>query len=118
MKPRANKFGAKRSHCSAGHEHSSMKEARRCNDLRILQLAGEISDLEVEPQFWFVINGRQVKHENGRRAGYKPDFAYTARNGAMVAEDVKGGNATRTEAHVLRIAIFRALFPAIELREV
>jgi hypothetical protein len=115
---RFNKFGAKRSYCSAGHEHASKREATRCNELRILERAGEIAALEIEPQFYFAIDGRQVKHQNGRRAGYKPDFAYRLPDGRHVIEDVKGGNATRTEAHVLRIAIFRALFPAIELREV
>lgn len=110
-----SKYGAKPSHCSAGHKHASKREATRCDVLRILERAGEITHLEIEPQFWFEINGAVIKHGNGRRVGYKPDFTYRERDGRAVAEDSKG---MRTEAYVLRAAIFRALFPHIELREV
>jgi len=114
---RGNKFGAQITPCGLGHRHASKKEARRCGELHLLQRAGKISDLIVEPQFWFEINGIVVKHPNGRRAGFKPDFSYRA-PGATICEDCKGGTATRTEAYALRIAIFRALYPHIELREV
>ncbi len=110
-----NKFGAKGCACSAGHRHPSKAEARRCDHLDLLARAGEISDLEVQPQFWFVIDGEQVKHEGGRRVGYRADFAYRE-GGRHVVEDVKGDY--RDDAWTLRKAIFRALFPDIELREV
>lgn len=113
---RGNKFYAKKTTCAHGHKHASKREAARCAELHLLQRAGEIEDLEVEPQFWFVIEGSQVKHGNGRRAGYKPDFAYTEK-GLNVVEDVKGGP-TQTEAATLRMTLFRHLFPAIELRVV
>lgn len=113
MKPRINKYGAKKSHCSAGHEHDSRREAKRCNDLRILVMAGEITDLEIEPQYWFEINGAVIKHTNGRRVGYKPDFGYRERDGRSIVEDSKGFAA---RDFPLRCAIFRALFPDIELR--
>ena len=115
----ANKFGAKGCACVAGHQHPSKAEARRCDQLHLLARAGEIRDLEVQPQFWFVIDGRQVKHEGGRRVGYRADFAYRegdAANPVHVVEDVKG--AYRDDAWTLRKAIFRALFPDLELREV
>jgi hypothetical protein len=110
-----NKFSAKTCGCSAGHSHPSKAEARRCDQLHLLQHGGVIADLEVQPQFWFVINGAQVKHEGGRRVGYRADFAYRE-GGKHVVEDVKG--AYRDDAWTLRKAIFRALFPQIELREV
>lgn len=119
MRPaRSHKYGAKPQECSAGHKHPSRKEARRCEDLRLLERAGEITHLEVEPKFYFVINGAELKHDNGRRARFTPDFSYREPNGTCVAEDVKGGTATRTEAYVLRRALFRHLFPAVELREI
>lgn len=110
------KYYARKSPCQRGHMHASKKEAARCNDLHLLEKAGEITDLVVEPQYWFVINGVQVKHGNGRRAGYKPDFGYVER-GQDVVEDVKGGP-TLTEAAVLRMTLFRHLWPTIELRVV
>lgn len=113
-----NKYGARKTACNAGHMHDSAKESRRCNDLHLLQRAGEISRLEIQPQFWFAINGVQMKHDNGRRVGYQPDFQYfeSDRN---VVEDVKAsGKGGRARDYPLRKAIFRALFPYIEFREV
>lgn len=110
-----NKFSARMCGCAAGHQHASKAEAHRCDQLHLLARAGAIRDLEVQPQFWFVIDGRQVKHEGGRRVGYRADFAYREA-GRHIVEDVKGGY--RDDAWTLRKAIFRALFPDIELREV
>lgn len=113
---RKNKYNARKTECPHGHIHSSGREAARCAELHLLQRAGEISGLRVQPQFWFVINGKQATHTNGRRLGFKPDFHYfTLPDLRDVVEDSKG---VRTEAYVLRAALFRALFPDVELREV
>lgn len=112
----AHKYHARESECGFGHKHPSRREARRCAELHLLQRAGEIVDLRVEPFFPFAINGVILKHGNGRRVGYRPDFVYE-RGDRRVAEDVKSP-ATRTEAFVLRAALFRALYPEIELVEV
>jgi hypothetical protein len=107
-----NKYRAKPTVCRQGHKHASKREARRCDELHLLQRAGHISDLEIEPQFWFVIHHKQLKHANGRRCGYKPDFAYTE-NGKQIVEDTKG---FRVRDFALREALFRHLFPTYELR--
>ena len=110
---RFGKYRAVKSQCSAGHTHDSKREAIRCNELHVLQDAGEISDLTVHPQYWFVIGGRQLKHDNGRRVGYKSDFEYIE-NGMLVTEDVKG---VIVRDWPLRRAVFKALFPNHVLRE-
>lgn len=107
-----NKFGARKTTCRLGHKHDSAKEARRCDELHLLLRAGEVIGLEVEPTFYFVIGGREVKHENGRRACYKPDFCYIEK-GVKICEDVKGSDATKTEASVLRMTLARHLWPDI-----
>ncbi|WP_375188454.1 DUF1064 domain-containing protein [Sphingobium yanoikuyae] len=113
---RGNKYRAKVSGCQHGHVHPSIREANRCNQLHLLVRAGEIVDLVREPQFWFSINGVQVKHLNGRRVGYKGDFGYTdVATGRHVVEDAKG---VSVRDYVLRIAIARAMFPHIDFREV
>jgi len=99
--------------CAEGHTHDSKREAIRCNELHALQATGQISDLTVHPQYWFVINGRQLKHQNGRRVGYKSDFQYVE-NGLLVTEDVKG---VIVRDWPLRRAVFIALFPDHQLRE-
>lgn len=112
------KFFAKPAYCQEGHKHASIKEARRCNDLHILQATGQIRQLKVEPQFFFHINGVQVKHANGRRVGFKPDFQYFEGD-RNVVEDVKpGGKGGVSRDYALRSAIFRALYPFITFREV
>ena len=109
---RFGKYRAVKARCNAGHTHDSKREAVRCNELHDLQAAGAISDLIMHPQYWFVINGRQVKHANGRRVGYKSDFEYVE-NGIKVTEDVKG---VIVRDWPLRSAVFAALFPDHQLR--
>lgn len=110
---RGNKYHAKKASCQHGHTHDSRKEARRCNDLVLLQRAGVIERLEQQPQAWFHLNGVPVVHLNGRRVGYRADFRYFE-NGQEIWEDAKG---VRTEAYVLRAALFRAFHPELILRE-
>jgi hypothetical protein len=111
------KWKAKKAYCKEGHKHDSISEAKRCDELHVEYAAGEIEDLIVWPQFWFVINGRQVKHDNGRRLGVKLDFGYI-HDGIEVVEDVKGGKASDSRDWPIRKAIFKALFPTYDLREV
>lgn len=110
-------YFARKSPCNHGHTHASMKEARRCNDLHLLQAAGEIAGLKYEPRFHFHINGREVKMRNGQTARYSPDFTYVdVAKAVQVAEEVKAKNGHVQEAAALRMALFRALWPEIELR--
>ena len=112
------KWKAKKAYCKEGHKHDSIMEAKRCDELHLMQAAGEIDDLIVWPQFWFVIDGRQVKHDNGRRLGYLADFGYS-QNGNEIVEDVKPSNkAADSRDWPIRKAVFKALFPTFELREI
>ena len=109
-----HKYRAKPTTCIHGHKHASKREAARCVELHMLQQAGEIENLEVEPTFRFIVNGNPVKMGNGQAAKYRPDFIYTE-GGQEVAEDVKG---FVVRDFPLRAALFRACFPTIELRVV
>ena len=64
-----------------GMAFDSSKEARRYSELRLLERAGEISDLECQPVFLIEINGARV-------CKVVPDFSYQE-NGKRVVEDVK-----------------------------
>jgi hypothetical protein len=69
----------------------------------------------VHPKYYFHINGVALKHPKGRRIGITADWAYLDNTtGATVVEDRKG---VRTRDYVLRVAIFKALYPEIEFRE-
>lgn len=113
---RHGKYNARKTACQQNHVHASKREANRCNELHLLQRGGEIEGLEQQPQFFFVINGQQVKLDGGRRAGVKLDFAYVDRHsGARIVEDSKGYT---VRDWPLRKAIFKALHPDLVLREV
>lgn len=111
-----SKYGAKKQVCANGHVHDSKREAKRCDELHLLQRGNAIMNLQVQRQFYFEIGGKPLKHPRGRRAGFKVDFFYTEVPSLKdVAEDSKGYT---VRDYPLRSTLFRALFPMIELREV
>lgn len=116
MRPRFNKYRATKAPCSKGHIHASKREAKRCDELHLLVRGGEIESLEQQPQFYFEIHGKPLKHDNGRRVGYQADFRYVDRlSGKTIVEDSKGMS---VRDWPLRKAVFRALYPDLVLREV
>ena len=109
-----NKYRAKRSYCLADHLHDSGREAKRCNELHLLQRAGKITDLAIQPHYAFEIDGKPLKGKNGHKLGFTADFEYREAD-RTIAEDSKG---FVVRDYPLRSALFRALHPHIELREV
>lgn len=91
----------------------SRKEARRWQDLQLMQAAGVITGLarqvafELQPAF----RDRQGKWQAAIK--YVADFSYLE-GGQLIAEDVKGGPVTQVFA--LKAKLFRRKFPDIELR--
>jgi hypothetical protein len=109
---------AKKTPCAQGHTHASGKEAKRCNDLHLLQRAGHISGLQLEPRFTFIIEGRELKMGNGQVARYTADFTYVE-NGRKVVEEIKPKDAKGISRDFpMRAALFRHLWPSVELRVV
>ncbi len=76
----------------------SKKEARRYQDLRLLERAGEIKDLELQPKFLLQVNGMKI-------ATYIADFTYHDKTGEVV-EDVKG---VRTAAYSMKAKLMKAI---------
>jgi hypothetical protein len=109
-----NKYGAKKCQCAAGHTHDSKAEAKRCNDLHLLQRAGKIAGLEQQPVFRFAVEGRPVLLDNGQQARLKADFTYIE-NGRKVVEDRKG---VIVRDFPLRWALARTMWPDIDWRVV
>lgn len=77
-----NKYNAKRVFID-GMWFDSTKEGRRYATLKIMQRAGEITQLEVHPKYVLTVNGQKL-------GTYTPDFRYR-RGEQTVVEDVKGG---------------------------
>lgn len=83
-----------------GIEFDSKKEARRYSELRLLERAGQITNLQRQVKFCLiptqfepdtigprggVKKGKRIEHE----CAYIADFVYT-QNGELVVEDTKG----------------------------
>lgn len=82
--------------------YDSKKEYRRASELKLLERAGVISDLneqvkyELIPSQYETINGKKKCIE--RAISYYADFQYTE-NGNTIVEDVKG---FRTEVYKIK----------------
>jgi hypothetical protein len=67
-----------------GIRFASRMEARRYQELRLMERAGEISNLKLQTRWPLVVNGVKV-------CEYRPDFEYDdARTAQHVVEDTKG----------------------------
>lgn len=115
-----SKYGNKKTVVD-GIAFDSAKEAKRWQELKILEKAGEISHLERQPSFKLYGKSGPVmikspRYKNGRHATYRADFAYfcAARNKRII-EDAKG---MRTREYILKRALTEACYPAIEIIEV
>ena len=86
---------------------ASKKEAKRYGELKLLQQAGEIAGLEMQPRWDLHVNGTRV-------AFYKGDFCYIAKGGLFVVEDVKG---MRTPMYRLKRKMMLAEH-GIEIKEI
>ena len=123
-----HKYGAKRATLD-GYKFDSQAERDRYAVLRQMEVARQISDLQVHPRFPLVVNGR--------RCGlYEADFAYLEPRAmkrpnvidmggdpmphipgvttVRVIEDVKG---VATAEYKIKRELFLALYPDAEFRE-
>lgn len=76
---------------------------------------GFISDLELQPKFIlqekFSYKGKVI-----RAITFKADFKYL-KKGEVIIEEVKGGNATKTEAYRIRKKLLLKRYPDINFIE-
>lgn len=112
---RANKFSAKRTTVD-GIAFDSLRESRRYSELRILERAGKIADLEPHPKFdLFAFTDRGLGFV--KIGTFTPDSQYIE-DGQRVVEDVKSAPTAKQADYRLRVKVFRANYPHIEFREV
>jgi hypothetical protein len=97
-----------------GIRFASKAEARRYGELKVLERAGRISGLRLQPSYELQPAFRDVRGRLHRAIRYVGDFAYVE-NGREVVEDVKG---FATQAFAIKSKMFMARYPGIELRVV
>ena len=92
-----NKYGNKKTVLD-GITFDSRKEAKRYQELKLLEKAGEIKDLRRQVKYELIpsqkINGKVVE----RKVEYVADFVYL-QNGDIVVEDTKG---IRTKDYIIK----------------
>lgn len=94
MRKNGHKYGAKPTTVD-GIRFASKAEARRYGELKLLEKAGEIARLELQPKFDLHIAAKVrgcpqgVRHPS-KVCTYIADFSYIDRNGKAVYEDTKG----------------------------
>jgi len=76
-----NKYNARKTMVD-GVTFDSAKESRRYSELKLLEKAGVIHSLTLQPRFDLIVNGTKCGF-------YKADFKYVE-NSREVVEDVKG----------------------------
>ena len=89
-----------------GITFDSKKEACRYQELKLMEKAGQITDLKLQPKFQL-----QAKYRNGagkaiREVSYIADFQYK-QDGKVIVEDVKG---VKTEVYKLKKKMFEFIY--------
>ena len=103
---RRNKFGAKRTEVNGILFHSK-KEAARYAELKLLEMAGSIEDLELQVSFDIKVLGNKI-------CRYISDFLYYDNDiEAVVIEDVKG---VQTDVFKLKWKLMKVLYPEFTYR--
>ena len=89
----------------------SIAESIRYKELKLLERAGEISELTLQPRFLlqeaFRKNGKSYK-----KIEYIADFQYIE-EGKTIVEDVKG---IQTDVFKIKHKLFEKMYPDLELR--
>ena len=91
-----------------GLRFASKAEAKRYGQLVLLEKAGQITGLLVQPRFPLKVNGMEV-------CTYVADFLYYQRE-TLVVEDVKS-NVTKTSTYRLKAKLMRAVL-GIDVKEI
>lgn len=89
---------------------ASGREAKRYAELRLLERAGTIRNIVLQPKF-------KVRINNHDYCTYTPDFAYDGDNGARIVEEIKSSGTRKDAAYRLRRKAAE-LYCGITVREV
>ena len=99
-----------------GIKFDSKLEAERYEQLKILERAGVIRDLKLQPEYELI----PLFRKNGktwRKTVYKADFRYIlSENDKTIIEDVKGSTAVITDVFRLKQKLFEYKYPELTIK--
>ncbi len=109
-----NKFGNR--HVTVdGIRFDSIKEARRYHELKLLEYAGQIQNLKVQPRFVLQENFKR-DGQTHRKIEYVADFRYWE-NGKDIVEDVKSAITKKHPVYALKKKLLLKKYPEITFLE-
>lgn len=98
-----------------GIKFDSKREAERYKELKLLEKAGLISNLRLQPRYELQPKFKKLG-VNYRCIEYVADFEYhDVKTDKLVVEDVKG---MKTDVYKLKKKMFEYMYPNLELKEV
>lgn len=110
---RGHKYGARKTTID-GITFDSRAEAQYYQRLRLLQRAGEVTDIQLQPTYelqpGYKRNGRKVQPIT-----YVADFLVTYKDGRQEIVDVKG---QKTEVYRIKKKLFEYRYPDLQIVEV
>ena len=96
-------------------EFDSKKEANRFNELKLLEKAGLIKELEIQKKFELQPKYINNNGEHIRAITYIADFFYyDCKEGIYIVEDTKG---FKTDVYILKKKLFEYVYPNLTIKE-
>jgi hypothetical protein len=96
---------------------SSKKEMRRYIQLKQLEKAGIIKELELQPKF-LLLDTIHYKGKTYPKTYYIADFKYKTKDGVEIIEDVKSKITSKDKTYRIKIKLLLYKYPNIEFREI
>ena len=99
-----------------GIKFDSKLEAERYSQLKMMERAGAIRDLELQPEYELIPSFKK-DGKTWRRTVYKADFRYILAEGdRIIIEDVKGSTAVITDVFRLKQKLFEYRYPELTIK--
>lgn len=112
---RYSKYNAKKTVVD-GIEFDSLREADRYCELKLLEKANEIRNLELQPRFLLQDKFKDKMGTTHRKIEYVADFLYIDNDGKAIVEDVKG---VLTDVYKIKKKMFLKIYDdQYEFREI
>ena len=97
-----------------GHCFDSKYESKRYLELKLLEKAGKIHSLHLQPRYPIKIGGvpvlmRSKRYPNGRQLTYVADFDYIDVGGGLVIEDAKMQSGHSQPEYKIKRALMQAM---------
>lgn len=98
-----------------GIKFDSKLEARRYTELKLLERAGEIKDLKLQPVYELIPSFKK-NGKTYRKTTYKADFSYFDNKlDKLIVEDTKG---FKTDVYMLKKKMFEYKYQELEIKEI